>query len=94
MAAIQYPINPEEALKLEHLKELPEWQALLRWLDQQEESLINHLKLNAVKSLTKAGLTAAEVTGALKQVGRLRSLPELVENVLKMYRKQAKLEEA
>lgn len=88
MPKIPYPISPEECLKLEGLEQLPQWPTLVAWLSSQEVDLINHLKSSSEETVEKAALTASAVSGALKQLGRIKTLPLVVNAVLERYRKE------
>jgi hypothetical protein len=58
----------------------------VEWLQEQEEELLGGIKLNSTVSVEKAALTSAANCGALKQIGRIKSLPEMVGKVLERWR--------
>lgn len=82
-----YPISPDLCLKLEGLEQLPQWEAFLQWLKEQEDSHLNNLKVTPLNNLEGLALQAAASTSALKQIGRIQTLPTVVNKILEAYRK-------
>ena len=78
----QYPMDPALCQRLQPLFEQEGWVALLEWLEEQEEALLVQLKLGVGETIDKAALTAAQVGGTLKLIGRLKSLEEVVSQIL------------
>jgi len=83
----KYPINPELCLKLEGLEKLPQWESFLQWLKEQEDFHLNNLKLTPLNNLEGLALQSAAATSALKQIGRIQTLPTVVNKILEAYRK-------
>lgn len=68
--------------QLQPLFEQRSWEALLQWLDSEEDSQILKIKTNTFLSVDEAALTAAGAREALKLIGRLRSLQGVVSKIL------------
>ena len=58
----------------------------MEFLDKEEEGEILHLKLSVGKNLEKSGLAAESSIAALKVLGRIKLLPEVVNKILAKHR--------
>lgn len=83
MQANNYPVDLNLCRQLEGLEHLPQWQALVQWLQTQEDFLRNKIKLAGVKDKEVLALTAAQYIEGSKLIGRIQTLPQVVNSILK-----------
>lgn len=60
----------------------------MEWLESQEEDQLIRFKANAEKGMETSALTGAGVASALKLIGRIGTLPIVVNKILETHRTQ------
>lgn len=75
-------MDPKLAAKLDPLFKHKSWASLLEWLSQQEKGLLLGLKGAVGTNVETSALAAAEYSGAMQQIGRIKTLSLIVEETL------------
>ena len=78
----QYQIPLELAEKLQRLAEIPEYQALLTYLEEYKFSVDDRLYSTPIKDVGAMAMTAAEWKGTLSAFLLVKAVPGLAKGVL------------
>ena len=87
-----YPIPIEVCRNLEGLDSLPQWAALLQWVQTEEALQLRRLKALKVSDHHTFALDAARISGALAITGRFTSLMQMVNGILKQETEQTSMQ--
>lgn len=83
-----YPMSVEWARKLEPLKDSPQWQVLLDYLQHQESLNLAKIKALQPSKLDEYALRSAQGAAILRFIGGLRLIVDVAVKVMEMERKK------